>query len=157
MRAVFAADISPRYFLVVAIIPFFPVPPPQRLRVAPVSIVCLDRRVVPLHLDGDRESLVVAPGEPLQFIHPGDPLGGDCVQLPGDALTAAGEVEEEGDAVGSADEGETVESPAGANECRVTGGHKILHEDVVGETLLEGAVHEDEGRWALHRFRHHIR
>lgn len=84
-----------------------------------------------LHLDLDRQPLVVAPSDPLQVVHPGQRRRRDGVELAGDTVGEAGEVEEEGDAVGPADEGESVESAAGGDECGVAGGHHFLQEGVV--------------------------
>lgn len=51
-------------------------------------------------------------------------------------MAVAGEVEEEGDAEGAADEGEVVDGAAAAEKGGVAGGHHVLEEAVVGEALL---------------------
>ena len=51
-------------------------------------------------------------------------------------MACAGEVEEEGDAVGAADEGELGGGEADGDKGGVAGGDEVLDEDVVGEASL---------------------
>lgn len=157
-----ALDVSPGHPLCVALIAFLSVPPPQRLRVAPVGVVGLYQDILLLllllevYLDVDGQPLVVAPGDALELVHLGESGGGDGVELAGDAVGAAGEIEEKGNAIGPADEGERVEGAAGAEEEGVPSGDEGLQEGVIGESLFESAVDEYvEGRFGF-RHGHHL-
>lgn len=65
----------------------------------------------------------MAAGGAFELVHSGKAVGGDAVELAGDAEAGAGEVEEERDLVGAANERETVDGCVGALEDGVSGSH----------------------------------
>lgn len=72
----------------------------------------------------------------LELVHEAEAAGGDGVELARDAVAGAWKVDEEGDAVGAADEGELGGGAANGDEGSVAGGDEVLYEDVVGEASL---------------------
>lgn len=82
-------------------------------------------------------------GGALEEIEAGEGGGGDGVELAEDAVVAgAGEVEEEGNAVGPADKGVIEGRAVVAEEDGVSGGDEVLHQGVVRETFLQRSVRE---------------
>lgn len=65
----------------------------------------------------------MAAGGAFELVHPGEAVGGDGVELAGDGVAGAGDVEEERDPVGPADEGEALRGGVGASENGVAGEH----------------------------------
>lgn len=98
--------------------------------------------------DGDGEALVVRAGDALQLVEAVEPARRDGVELAGDAVSGAGEVEEEGDAVGPADEREARRGGGGAHEGGVAVPGQVLEEAVVGEAPLQRAVREHQRPWS---------
>lgn len=78
----------------------------------------------------------------LELVHPVEAAGGDGVELAADVVAGAGEVEEEGDAVGATDEGILVSGAEVADEGGVAGADEILEEAVVREASLQCSVGE---------------
>ncbi|CAN1173142.1 7-methyl-GTP pyrophosphatase [Linum perenne] len=84
-----------------------------------------------------------------EFVQALKATGGDGVQLAGDSVGSggSGEVEEEGNPVGTTDEWVGVDSAAIASEEEgVSCLHQILKQFVIGETLLQSAVDWTEDR-----------
>ncbi|CAN1255679.1 7-methyl-GTP pyrophosphatase [Linum perenne] len=84
-----------------------------------------------------------------EFVQALKATGGDGVQLAGDSIGSggSGEVEEEGNPVGTTDEWVGVDSAAIASEEEgVSCLHQILKQFVIGETLLQSAVDWTEDR-----------
>lgn len=84
----------------------------------------------------------MAAGGSLQLVHSGEAAGGDGIQLAQDAVTRPWNVEEEGDAVGPADERVVGGGAVGSDEGGVAGAHEVLEKRVVGEASLQGSVRE---------------
>lgn len=144
LGSVLAPDIPQRLLLGVAPEPHLAAPAPHPGGVAAVGKVRLCPEVGGAEGDAEGEPLVVAAGDALQVVEAGEGAGGDGVELAGGGVAGAGEVEEEGDAVGSADEGVGLGGGAGADEGGVAGADQVLEQPVVGEAALERAVGEDQ-------------
>lgn len=79
----------------------------------------------------------------LQLVDPDEPAGGDRVEIARDPEARPGEVDQEGNAVGPADERVGVKGNMVAEEDGIVLVDEGLHERVVGESSLERAVRED--------------
>lgn len=159
LRPIFALHITSGLSLRIRAQPLLLILPPQIHRVAPVRIVRLRARnihriiitvsinmmnIVWLWLQLNGEPLVVATRGALQLVHSGQSPKRHGVELAAHALAAPGEIEEEGDPVGPADEREFLCCAVAAHQGRVSGSHQLLHQRVVGETPLQGPVREDQ-------------
>lgn len=93
------------------------------------------------HLNG--KALVVAEARALQLVDPDEPAGRDRVEIARDPEARPGDVDQERDAVGPADERVGVKGNVRAEEDGVVLVDEGLHERVVWEASLERAVRED--------------
>uniref|UniRef100_A0A8R7Q959 Uncharacterized protein n=1 Tax=Triticum urartu TaxID=4572 RepID=A0A8R7Q959_TRIUA len=149
LRPVHAADVPGGHRRRVLGVAPPPAPRPHLRRVPAVRVVrhhLFRCAFPPIDNDGDGEALVVGPRDALQLVQPGEAVRRDGVELPADALAAvlAGQVEEEGDAVGPADEREGFGRRGGGHEGRVPRARQVLQQAVVGEAPLQRAVREHQ-------------
>lgn len=91
-------------------------------------------------------------GDALEVVDSGQPEVRYPVELAVDPVAARpGEVEEEGDSVGSTDEREFVDGEVLAEVDGVVRRDEILHEVMVGEASLQRAVGEDKALFGFER------
>ncbi|GFZ00810.1 AIG2-like (avirulence induced gene) family protein [Actinidia rufa] len=106
---------------------YLPLPPPHLLREAPVCVIRLRLHHrsssaaiafdAALCAELNRQSLVVAEGDALKLVDAGEAAGRDGIELAADAVAAGvGDIEEERDAVGPADEREVGDGTVGSEE-----------------------------------------
>eukprot|EP00268_Persea_americana_P025229 TRINITY_DN24591_c0_g1_i1.p3 TRINITY_DN24591_c0_g1~~TRINITY_DN24591_c0_g1_i1.p3 ORF type:complete len:150 (-),score=30.02 TRINITY_DN24591_c0_g1_i1:3493-3942(-) len=119
---------------------------PKLLSIVPVRVIRLHLFLLPSPPHRDWNPLIVASFRALQLVHVGQGVARNGIELAPDVVTLAGEIDEERDLVGAADEGVLVCGAVDAEGMGVARLDQVLKEWVVGEAFLEGAVGEDEGR-----------